>query len=111
LAVVHYASGRALKCVEAEMRRRGYSVRAIRSLRRRARELVDRVEGYVVGAHPQRGCRRRELLPLTVFEGVKAHRELGIDLILGAESAPKVSGKVYIGKSPYSNVHATGDET
>jgi hypothetical protein len=111
LAVVHYASGRALKCVEAEMRGRGYSVRAIRSLRRRARELVDGVEGYVVGAHPQRGCRRRELLPLTVFEGVKAHRELGIDLILDAESAPKVSGKVYIGKSPYSNVHATGDET
>jgi len=111
LAVVHYASGRALKCVESEMRGRGYSACAIRSVRRRARGLVDRVKGYIVGAHPQRGCRRRELVPLTVFEGVRAHRELGVDLILDAESAPKISGKVYIGESPYSNVYATGDET
>jgi len=106
LAVVHYASGRALKCVEAEMRRRGYSVHVIRSIRRRARELADRVRGCRVGAHPLRGCRRRELVPLTIFEGVKAHRELGVDLILDAESAPKVSGKVYIDKSPYGDVRA-----
>jgi hypothetical protein len=111
LAVVHYASGRALKYVEAELRRRGYSARAIRSIRRCAKGLVDRVEGYVVGAHPQRGCRRRELVPLALFEGVRAHRELGVDLILGAESAPKISGKVYIGESPYSNAHVTGDGT
>jgi hypothetical protein len=110
LAVVYYASGRALKYLEAELRGRGYSARAVRSLRRCARGLVDRVKGYVVGAHPQRGCRRRELVPLTLFEGVRAHRELGVDLILGAESAPKISGKVYIGESPYSNVYVTGDE-
>jgi hypothetical protein len=111
LAVVHYASGRALRYLEAEMRERGYSARAIRSIRRCAKGLVDRVEGYIIGAHPLRGCRRRELVPLTLFEGVKAHRELGVDLILDAESAPKISGKVYIGESLYSNIYATGDET
>jgi hypothetical protein len=100
LAVVHYASGRALKYVEAELRRRGYSARAIRSIRRRARELANRVRDCRVGAHPQRGG-ERELLPLVLFEGVKAYKEIGVDLILDAEEAPKVSGKVYIGKNPY----------
>jgi hypothetical protein len=100
LAVVRYASGRALKCVEAEMREKGYSVHAIRSIRRRARELVNRVRDCRVGAHPQRGG-ERELLPLVLFEGVKAYKEIGVDLILDAEEAPRVSGKVYIGKNPY----------
>jgi len=100
LAVVHYASGRALKCVEAEMRGRGYSARAIRSVRRRARELANRVRDCRVGAHPQRGG-EGELLPLVLFEGVKAYKEIGVDLILDAEEAPRVSGKVYIGKNPY----------
>jgi hypothetical protein len=100
LAVVHYASGRALKCVEAEMRGRGYSVHVIRSIRRRARELADRVRCCRVGAHPQRGG-KGELLPLVLFEGVKAYKEIGVDLILDAEEAPRVSGKVYIGKNPY----------
>jgi predicted DNA-binding transcriptional regulator len=101
LAVVRYASGRALECVEAEMRGRGYSARAIRSIRRHARELAGRVRGCVIGAHPWRGGKRRELVPLVVFEGVKAHRELGVDLFLGVERASKISGRIYIDRNPY----------
>jgi hypothetical protein len=100
LAVVHSVSGKALRCVERELRDvLGTSV--IRKNRRRARDLASSAVDCVVGAHSRHGGgRRRELVPLVVLEG-RSFREMGVDLILGVTEAPKLFAKIYTEKSPY----------
>jgi len=85
------------------LRRRGYSVRILREVKREAVRYVENVNDCIIGGHSlYGGGESKTLIPVQKLEKA-VYRELGVDLILGVDRAPKIHVKIYTTKNPYKH--------
>jgi len=99
--------GVAVKCLFNYLRELGYSIRKLREAKRRAIKYVGKVGGCIIGGHSlYGGGESKTLIPVQKLEKVK-YRELGVDIKLDANRAPKIHVKIYTAKNPYRHQSLT----
>jgi len=92
----------AIKYLLNRLRLLGYSIYKLRNIMREARRHVI-VRDCIVGGHSiYGGGESKTLIPVQKLEKA-IYRELGVDLILGVDRAPKIHVKIYTVENPYKH--------
>ncbi len=94
-------------CLYNYLRQLGYSIRKLRKVKQEAKGYVENVVGCVIGGRSlYGGGESKALIPVQKLEKA-TYRELGVDLILGVDRAPKIHVKIYTTGNPYKHQSLT----